>query len=136
MSTGKSWIERLFSNEKRKGERKEEPHLVAYYWDGGAPTPHPIRDISATGFYLLTTARWHPGTMITMTLQKTNAMLAGPDDHITVLSKVVRLCDDGVAFVFVPQETQTSGQAEGSRGVPANRKALNRFVELLRSERD
>src|ERR1700752_3734479 len=69
MGSFRSWMKRLTSYDHRSGERLEEPLLAAYYWDGSVPAAHKIRDISATGFYLLTTERWHPGTVITITLQ-------------------------------------------------------------------
>ncbi|HEY6764483.1 MAG TPA: hypothetical protein VI386_06905, partial [Candidatus Sulfotelmatobacter sp.] len=62
----------------------KSPLLVAYYWDGAAPTSHKIQNISSTGFYLTTKERWLPGTMVTMTLQRTDIALghSGTEPHI------------------------------------------------------
>src|SRR5713101_6352512 len=34
------WFKRLSSSEHRKAQRMKSPLLVAYYWDGAAPTSH------------------------------------------------------------------------------------------------
>jgi Flp pilus assembly protein TadG len=124
----------LSSFDHRKAERLEEPLLVAYYWDGSVPMAHKIRDISSTGFYLLTTERWHPGTVVTMTLQRSDSAIANPetDRHISVHSKVVRLGEDGVAFMFVPVEAKRSDSAQTSKSKPADKKALKTFLEHLK----
>jgi hypothetical protein len=111
----------------------KSPLLVAYYWDGDAPMSHQIQNISSTGFYLSTKERWLPGTMVTMTLQRTDIALghSGTEPYIAVLSKVVRMDKDGVGFAFIPLEPQ-----EGSpKSRPVGKKALIRFVEQLKLDR-
>ena len=92
MKSVTNWLSfrRLSSTEHRKVQRMKAPLLVAFYWDGAAPTSHAIQDISSTGLYLVTKERWLPGTMVTMTLQRTDTALggAGTEPHIPVLSKV------------------------------------------------
>jgi hypothetical protein len=129
MSTVTSWFKRLSSSE----HRKKAPLLVAYYWDGAAPASHTIQNISSTGFYLVTKERWLPGTMVTMTLQRTDAAHgnSGAEPHISVLSKVVRLDEHGVGFSFIPLEPQ----AGALKSRPAGKMALSRFVEQLKLDR-
>ena len=107
--------------------------LVAYYWDGATPMAHEIRNISSTGFFLLTKERWHLGTIVTMTLQRTDTAPedSGTQHHIAVLSKVVRMDEDGVAFAFIPIETTTDHQVKTSLSIPVGKKALARFLEQL-----
>jgi len=62
---------KVFSRDRRTAERLPAADLSAYYWTGAAPAHHGIRDISSTGFYLVTEERWYPGTLVMMTLQKT-----------------------------------------------------------------
>src|ERR1700733_10911469 len=114
---GWSWIKKLASSDHRKAPRRESPLLVAYYWDGSVPMSHEIRNISATGFYLLTRERWHPGTVVTITLQRTAGSQENSDTehYISVLSKVVRLEQDGVGLAFVPLEARDSDSAKGPR---------------------
>jgi len=133
MKSVTSWFRRLSSSEHRKAQRMKSPLLVAYYWDGGIPMSHQIQNISSTGFYLSTKERWLPGTMVTMTLQRTDMALghSGTVPHIAALSKVVRLDKDGVGFAFVPLESQ-----EGNlKGRPVGKKALIRFLEQLKLDR-
>lgn len=92
---------------------------------------HPVQNISSTGFYLLTEERWPQGTIITMTLQRTSTTSANSDseNHIAVLSKVVRAGKDGVAFAFVPIESATEDQ----KSSPAGKNSINRFLDQLKS---
>ena len=133
MKSVTSWFKRLPASDHRKAHRMKSPLLVAYYWDGSSPISHPIQNISSTGFYLSTKERWLPGTMVTMTLQRTDIAHANPgsEPHIPVLSKVIRLDEDGVGFAFVPLEPQ-----EGSlKSRPVGQKTLNRFLEQLKLDR-
>jgi hypothetical protein len=97
----KNWFEELMFQHQRRAPRYIEPRLVAFYWDGAAPEPRYIRDVSSTGFYLLTEQRWYPGTLITMTLQRTERTDDGSKSSIAVQAKVIRPGDDGVALAFV-----------------------------------
>lgn len=99
---------------------------------------HEIRNISSTGFYLLTRERWHPGTVITMTLQRSDGTneeeSSNAEHYISVLSKVIRLGKDGVGLAFVPIEARSSDLAKVPRHKPADKKTLDRFLEQLKSD--
>jgi hypothetical protein len=134
METVRVWIKKLSSFDHRRAQRLESPLLVAYYWDGSVPVGHEIRDISSSGFYLVTTERWHSGTVVTMTLQRSDIVHrdVNGDNYISVLSRVVRSGEDGVGFAFVPLETKGSRKKDVSpRSRPVGRKALYRFLEQL-----
>jgi hypothetical protein len=133
MKSVASWFKILSSSEQRKARRMKSPLLVAYYWDGSAPISHPIQNISSTGFYLSTKERWLPGTMVTMTLQRTDIVHANPgsEPHIPVLSKVIRMDEDGVGFAFIPLETRPGDL----KSKPADTKTLCRFLEQLKLDR-
>ena len=88
-------------SEQRRAVRIPMPGLVAYFFTGGAPRPHPIKDISVTGFYMCTNERWLPGTIIRVTLQMVEPRDDGGRDSITVHSRVVRWGPDGGGFEFV-----------------------------------
>jgi hypothetical protein len=136
MKSVTKWVrfKRLSSTEHRKARRMQAPLLVGYYWDGGAPTSHAIQNISSAGFYLLTNERWLPGTMVTMTLQRTDVALAhsGTEPHIAVLSKVVRLDENGVGFTFVPLDAHPGDP----KSKPVDKRTLLRFLEQLKLDRD
>jgi hypothetical protein len=133
MTSVTTWIKRLSSPEHRKARRMKSPLLVAFYWDGAAPASHEIQNISSTGFYLTTKERWLPGTMVTMTLQRTDIALghSGIDPHIPVLSKVVRLDEEGVGFTFVPLDSHPGDL----KSKPVDRKTLVRFLDQLKLDR-
>jgi hypothetical protein len=124
---------RWLSTDRRASKRHPLPGLVAYYWTGGAPEAFHIGDISGHGLYLLTDERWFPGTMILMTLQRTNTEGDDPDDFISVLTKVIRWGADGLGLSFVPSNTidLNTGAPLPDRGV--GRKALNRFIQRVQA---
>jgi hypothetical protein len=67
----RNWFLRLLNVEgrdPRRGIRESLPNLVAYFFTGGIPTPHAVRNISITGIYLVTHERWYKGTVLQMTL--------------------------------------------------------------------
>ncbi len=87
--------------EIRRAVRLPMPGLVAYFFTGGSPRPHPIKDISVTGFYMCTSERWLPGTIIRVTLQMIDSSPDGGRDSVTVHSRVVRWGPDGGGFEFL-----------------------------------
>jgi hypothetical protein len=133
MTSVTSWFKRLSFAEHRKAQRMKAPLLVAYYWNGATPGSHAIQNISSSGFYLVTKERWLPGTMVTMTLQRTDMAHenAGTEPHISVLSKVVRLDEDGVGFAFIPLEPHPGDL----KSKPVGKRELNRFVEQVKLDR-
>jgi uncharacterized protein len=129
-----SWFLRFLrwlSTDRRASKRHPLPGLVAYYWTGGAPQAFHIADISNVGIYLLTDERWFPGTMILMTLQRTNTDGDDPDDFISVLSKVIRWGSDGVGLTFVPSNTVDLNSGEPLPDTGVGKKALQRFIQRV-----
>jgi hypothetical protein len=127
----KDWFKSLLSNDHRRASRRKTPPLVAYFWDGGEPVAHGVQNISPTGFYLATDNRWLMGTLIMMTLQRTSTTSDQPECTVIVMSKVVRQGDDGVGFAFVPVETSASSHPTGPGSHAADRKTLDKFLQLL-----
>lgn len=129
-----SWFIRFLrwlSTDRRAYKRYPLPGLVAYYWTGGAPQAFHIADISSNGLYLLTDERWFPGTMILMTLQRTNTDGDDPDDFISVLTKVIRWSTDGVGLTFVPSNTVDLNTGESLPETGVGKKALHRFIQRV-----
>jgi len=130
------WFSSLFSSDRRTAKRYPALPVVAFYWDGAAPTPHSIRDIDDAGMYLLTERRWYPNTLITMTLQRTTAAENDPDRVISVNARVARSGSDGVGFeFFVPAK---GGPRETSRLLAneADQESLARFLKRLQEDSD
>jgi hypothetical protein len=133
-ATNVSWFIRFLrwlSTDRRASKRHPLPGLVAYYWTGGAPQAFHIADISNVGLYLLTDERWFPGTMILMTLQRTNTDGDDPDDFISVLTKVIRWGADGVGLTFVPSNTVDLNSGEPLPDTGVGKKALQRFIQRV-----
>lgn len=121
------WLKDWLSSDRRRAQRLPLPGVVAYYWTGSAPRAYQIADISATGFYLLTEERWFPGTMVLMTLQRTDNDGNNLEDSIAVQSRVVRWGSDGLGLAFV---LAPSGAAVREQG--ADKKTLDRFLSRLK----
>lgn len=123
-----NWLQRWWSPDPRRPPREPAPGLAAYYWNGAAPKPHTVKDISATGLYVVTEERWYPGTLILMTLQNTQAGEEIAERSISVLSRAVRWGNDGVGLQFVlkDEETPRKGKVAQLEGVSKNE--LVRFL--------
>ena len=83
------------------------PGLVAYFFTGGLPAAHKVRNISATGLYIVTKERWYPGTVIRVTLTDRNQ--PNRFRSMTVYAKTVRLGSDGVGLGFVLEKGAEQG---------------------------
>ena len=131
----KRWIEWLFSEDRRRATRYQSLPLVAYYWDGAEPEAHGVLDASLTGLYLLTKQRWYPGTVVTMTLQRTHAAATDPERSIAVNAKVVRSDADGVGLAFLPTPPIDSRRAEDSVNRAADIKMLHQFLDRVHADK-
>lgn len=136
MTPIRTWLKTFLAEDHRKASRSKTPPLVAYFWDGGRPVAHTVKDISPTGFYLSTEERWLLGTLVMITLQRTKTDSARSDCSLIVMSKVVHHGEDGVGFSFIPVESASLGQKPGSGSHAADRKTLDRFLHRLSSDRD
>ncbi|SRR5579871_4425716 len=125
----KKWLKDWFSSDRRRSERQPLPSLIAYYFTGGAPRAYQITDISSCGFFVLTEERWCPGTMVRMTLQRTDSSGKNFDDSIAVQSQIVRWVSDGMGLVFIPSRADLN---EPLREKGADKKTLERFLSKLK----
>jgi uncharacterized membrane protein (UPF0127 family) len=102
----KTWAPLGLSRDRRAAYRKRWPRLIAYNSEGEELAVHGIRDISATGLYLMTEERWPLGAEVKMSLQRTD----GLDDHsmnpITVQLRVSRWGTDGVGLEFLQADPE------------------------------
>ena len=115
-TTPKKWWQKLFQEEpadSRTGRRHVLEGLVAYFFTGSVPMPHPVRDISTSGLYVLTSERWYRGTVVRITLTDEREPTA--ERSITVHARVVRSTDEGVALQFL------LGKGKGDSGASASR---------------
>jgi hypothetical protein len=136
----RNWLERwLFPDadgqDKRGGERKPAPGLIAHFWTGGPPKSQPVRDISATGMYVVTEERWYLGTQIRITLTKTVNDGPQTEQSITVMATAVRWGNDGVGLEFVQESARKTGEQEPLLSEGADSEELDQFVEQFGATR-
>jgi hypothetical protein len=78
--------------------------LVAYFWEGGAPAPHAVRDLSTHGAYIVTAEKWYLGTIVQLTLQCGSIPVSsggGACVALVVKSSVVAQGADGIRVQFL-----------------------------------
>jgi hypothetical protein len=130
----KSWLQRLLSPdppEPRKALRAALPGLTAYFWTGGAPQPHSIRNISSTGLYVITEERWYPGTLIQMTLKKAASPGGGAESSISLLARANRWGNDGVGLGFVVRDPRNPRGKDSDHASAIDREVLNQFLARI-----
>ena len=130
-----NWFQRWWSPDPRRAPREPAPGLAAYYWNGAAPKPHEVRDISSTGLYLVTESRWYPGTVLLMNLQRNPCGDPAGGCAIPVRSLVIRSGADGVGLQFVLDESRINATGPGA-GEVVDSKQLEQFLQSMRKERD
>lgn len=134
MKPMKDWFKSIVSTDSRTARRRQSPPLVAYFWDGGSPVAHPVKNISPTGFYLETTERWLIGTLVMMSLQHSSRDPLLANRAIIVMSKVIRYGEDGVGFSFVFVGDSGAARELGPVSQPADRRTLVKFLDLIGSD--
>lgn len=131
----RTWFERWWSPDPRKAPRVKEPGLAAYYWNGAAPVAHGVRDISSSGLYLVTEERWYPGTLVLMTLQKTDHGDEFAERSIAVQSRAVRWGPDGVGLQFILTDGKDLRNGKTAILDAATREEFDLFLAQLKLER-
>ena len=97
----KQWLLKSSLWNRRKAVRHAAAGFAAGYWSGPDLRHDSIRDISATGMYLLTQERWQPGTPITLLLHRAEVVSTEQETEIVKLpAHSVRCGRDGVALAF------------------------------------
>lgn len=132
----KGWLARLLATEPadpRRASREAIPWLGAYFFTGGKPVAYSVRDISASGIYVLTEERWYPGTVLRVTL--TDGRHPTPDRSLTAHAIVMRSGNDGVGLQFVLNEDKRGGTgARIDQQVPGvDKQQIELFLQRLRS---
>jgi hypothetical protein len=127
----KGWFQKLISSEPsdpRRSPRHNIPWLGAYFFTGGKPVAYTIRDISATGMYVLTEERWYPGTVLRVTI--TDRRQPTRERSFTVNAKVVRPANDGVGLQFVLNDGSSGPVDNQVQGV--DREQVDYFLQRMR----
>lgn len=138
LKPAKSWLKRLLAPDppdQRQAPRESLPGLVAYFFTGGVPEAHGVRDISPTGIYVFTIERWYLGTVVRMTL--TDRLEPTVERSITLNAIAVRWGNDGVGLKFVLRNSKCRGQ-EQANGLAdgVDKMQIDMLLQRLRSAGD
>jgi hypothetical protein len=96
----KQWIRRYSVMNRRTAARRPAQGFAAGHSTGSALQHDAIRDISATGVYLLTRERWQSGTSVALTLHRAGRQNDNLQSQITLKARAVRCGEDGVGLAF------------------------------------
>jgi uncharacterized protein len=130
----RNWFERWWSPDPRRAPRVPGTGLAAYYWNGSAPSGHGIRDISSSGLYVVTEERWYPGTLVLMTLQRTECGEEVAERTVAVHSRAVRWGPDGVGLQFVLSDDKEVRSGKLPLLDAAGRRELEHFLSCLKND--
>lgn len=115
--------------ERRIGTRYPAPPMIAFLGTVRSSQEYRIGDVSVTGFYMVTEDRWVPGTVVPITLERTDQEDARPS--LTVNATVVRNGSDGVGFSFVLDTVEGNAESEIEAGSLVNLTKLAQFLAGL-----
>ena len=125
------WLVPADPYDRRSAGRHPLPGLVAYHWTGGTPKAYHIGNISDSGFFLLTEERPFPGTIILMTVQRTEPSGETTLDSIAVNTRVTRWGPDGVGLELLPSKPVNRKGGEPAQENGADAKVLAEFLKRL-----
>jgi len=107
MKSLRSWFEKAFpreESERPRAERRAIPGLEAIHWTGSSPGLDIVRNISATGMYLVTRERWPQGEVNPIRLVYPELSDDSPEHQVTLETKTARWGEDGMGLTFVLPE--------------------------------
>ena len=125
------WLFPTPSSDRRNAPRTSVDNLTASFWTGGVPTVDTVRDISSSGLFVITSERWYPGTVIRMTLTKTNAVEGDFETKICVCAEAIRWGNDGVGLRFAVNSHQKKDRGQRQPLEGADRGQLDQFLKSL-----
>lgn len=99
-----SWLsdlKRAVQREQPRAERRPASGLAASYGLDSTFTPAGIKNISATGIYLVTEKRLRTGELITLTIEEEGEPENSSELQISVHARVARQGEDGIGLSFV-----------------------------------
>jgi len=100
LSSTRNWF-RLPLMYRPRAERRESSSLIALHWDGPSPRHSPIANLSNSGAYVLTSEKWNPGEIVSLTLQRKGEVEESSRLRFTVQVKAIRRDEDGVGVSFL-----------------------------------
>jgi hypothetical protein len=101
LSDLKRAVQKFAEPERPRAERRTASGLAASYGLDPTFTPASIKNISATGIYLVTEKRLRTGELITLTLEEEGEPENSSELQISVHARVARQGEDGIGLAFV-----------------------------------
>jgi Flp pilus assembly protein TadG len=77
-----------------------DPPILAFYWEGGEPTGHPVQRIGDSGAFIATPDRWRIGTILALTIQQKHPG-ADAADSVSLQCRIVQHTNDGIEVRFM-----------------------------------
>jgi hypothetical protein len=132
----RNWFTRLVMGDPvdpRNAARESLPGLIAYFFTGGTPAAHPVRDISPTGMFIITGERWYPGTVVRITLtDRRNPVV---ERSITVNAKTARWGSDGVGLEFLlegKKARKSKGPKQADERTGVDQAQMEEFLRMYK----
>jgi hypothetical protein len=132
MSILRNMLVKAGLSERRKDDRLPAHGLDVSYWTGLEQKRVKVKDISATGIFLLSDDRWVPGTAVQLTLQKRGFLERDSGLQVRLRARCVRLGDDGAGLTFV-EEPARAAEWSRSMTVAAELPSSRHPVRLFRA---
>jgi hypothetical protein len=101
LSQWKRMLQKLGKPEQPRAERESATGLAAQYGLGSAFTSAAIKDVSATGIYLVTEKRLQTNELITLVLREEGIPEKSSELQFSVHARVVRQGEEGIGLSFV-----------------------------------
>jgi hypothetical protein len=107
MKSLRSWFEKTFLQDdvqQQRAQRRQVPGLEAIHWTGSSPGLDIVKNISASGMYLVTRERWPEGEINPVRLVYPELTDDSPENQVTIETRTVRWGEDGMGLTFILPE--------------------------------
>lgn len=104
MKSLRSWLEKKFpprEPDRPRAERRSVPGLEAIHWTGSSPGLDIVKNISASGMYLVTRERWPQGEINPVRLVYPELTEDDPETQVKIETKTVWWGEDGMGLSFI-----------------------------------
>jgi hypothetical protein len=108
MSLVKHLLAKAGLSERRMTWRTPAQGLEASYWNGFEQEALVLKDVSASGTYVVTDRHWLPGMTILLTLRRKGRRDQRTSSLIQLRAKSVRLGEDGVGLSFATDQIDSA----------------------------
>jgi hypothetical protein len=103
----KDWFDKTFPEAPPviRAARRSVPRLEAFHWTGESPGLDVVKNVSASGMYLLTKERWPQGQINPIRLTTEDMPVEAPGHDVEIQAVAVRWGEDGMGLRFLLPES-------------------------------